>query len=331
MPVESEEVQWKVDKILMCGTITRPKEVTPTAFVVFVAGSGPTDRDWCSPLLLGANGSAKLLADVLAAKGFLTLRYDKRASGPHVQENVPKMAGKISMQSHIDELSGAIDTLVSQNPVARDNLFALTSSEGAIHAINYQIRAKHNRFKGLVLTGAPGRAIGQVGRSQVANQLASLPNAETLMKHYDEAIAAFVAGKTVMPDSSLPQGVQQMLLGLANPLNLPFARELWTYNPSEYLAKVQEPILIVIGKKDVQTDWQADGKPLEAALAQNGNAVFVYPENADHVLKHEETPHEKLSSQVLLRYNAQDRHLDQEALDAICGWLVKQANYTSKV
>jgi hypothetical protein len=43
--------------------------------------------------------------------------------------------------------------------VNRYNLFVLTGSEGAVHAVNFQLQAKNNRFKGLVLTGAPGRFV----------------------------------------------------------------------------------------------------------------------------------------------------------------------------
>jgi pimeloyl-ACP methyl ester carboxylesterase len=229
--------------------------------VVFVAGSGPTDRDWCSPLLPGKNGSGKLLAEYLASQGFLTLRYDKIASGPHAQENVSKMIGKISMQSHVDELSGAVNTLEGA-----DSLFALTNSEGAIHALNYQLQAK-TKFKGMVLTGAPGRSIGKVARTQIVNQLASLPNRETIIKQYDASIASFVNGKPVVPDSALPEGIKQLLLSLITPANLPFARELWAYDPSEVISKIKEPILVIIGKKDIQVDWQVDGKTLEVAVA----------------------------------------------------------------
>ena len=127
-------------------------------------GSGPTDRDWCSPLLPGTNGSAKLLAESLAARGFLTLRYDKLASGPLVKKNLQRFSGKLSMQTHLDELAGAVDVALSEKNLNEDGLLALTNSEGAIHAVNYQLQAKRNRFKGLVLTGAPGRAIGTVAR-----------------------------------------------------------------------------------------------------------------------------------------------------------------------
>jgi len=112
---ENEEIEWKVDEILVHGTITCPKDEDLCSAVVFVAGSGPTDRDWCSPLLPGENGSGKLLAEALASQGFLTLHYDKRASGPYVRENIPKMIGKISMQSHLDDLSVAVETLITKN------------------------------------------------------------------------------------------------------------------------------------------------------------------------------------------------------------------------
>jgi alpha-beta hydrolase superfamily lysophospholipase len=94
---------------------------------VFVAGSGPTDRDWNTPLLSGRNGSARLIADALARAGFASLRYDKRASGPYARENVERMVGKVSMQSHLDELAGAVDELVRRRFVRPDRVFAVAN------------------------------------------------------------------------------------------------------------------------------------------------------------------------------------------------------------
>jgi len=324
LEITSREVTWKVDDIPVYGTITTPVGTSSSCGIVFVAGSGPTDRDWCSPLLPGTNGSGKLLAELLAHEGFITLRYDKPASGPHVKENIPKLIGKISMQSHLDELSGAVETLVSDGPVREDCVFALTNSEGAIHALNYQLQTKSRRLKGLVLTGAPGRAIGAVGRSQILAQVKALPNGEDIMKHYDEEIVAFVAGKPNVPDASLPEGIRMLLLSLASPANLPFARELWTYDPTVAISKVKEAILVVIGKKDIQVDWQTDGSALEEATAKKTNITYTYPENANHVLKHEETPKEQLTAQTALRYNAMDTKLDQQTVDSIVKWLKNQ-------
>jgi pimeloyl-ACP methyl ester carboxylesterase len=329
MRIENREVTWKVLDIPLYGTITEPTDKRAHAAVVFVAGSGPTDRDWCSPLLPGTNGSGKLLAELLARNGFLTIRYDKLASGLHAQENFPRFVGRLSMQTHVDELRGAVETMLSEKKVPKDNLFVLTNSEGAIHAINYQLQEKSNRFRGLVLTGPPGRSIGDVGRWQIFKQVKSLPDAETIMKHYDEAMAAFMANNSVVIDPSLPEGLQQLIASLMTPANLPFARELWTYRLPEHITHVNEPLLVMIGKKDLQIDWKIDGGLLEKATSGNSFASFVYPKNANHVLKHEELPLEKLVGQsVGLRYNAPDAELDEEAARAISDWLDEQSTGT---
>ena len=326
MQIENKEVSWKIYDITMHGTVTAPIGKEIHSGVVLVAGSGPTDRNWCSPLLPGTNGSAKLLAQALASQGFVTLRYDKVASGPHVKENIPKLIGKISMQSHLEELAGAVEMITAEKNVNKDNLFVLTNSEGAIHAVNYQLQAKRNRFKGLVLTGAPGRAIGELARSQIFDQIKHLPNPQLIMKPYDNAIADFLANKPIMIDASLPEGIKQLLQSLETPVNLPFSRELWTYRLPEYISKVDEPMQIVIGKKDIQVDWKADGELLENATAQKSDVSFAYPENANHVLKHEGTPRTELNAQyVSMHYNAPDAELDKEAADAIFNWIKTQA------
>lgn len=327
--IEDKEVTWRVLDVPIHGTITAPTDKDANSAVVFMAGSGPTDRNWCSPVLPGTNGSAKILAEALARQGFVSLRFDKFGSGPHVKEDLPKFVGKVNMQTHIDELAGAVETLLSERDIDSDNLFALTNSEGAIHAVNYQLQSKRRHFKGLVLTGAPGRAIGEVARDQIFNQAKSLPNVESLMKLYDEAITEFLASKPIIIDPSLPEAIRPFLRSLENPNNLPFSRELWTYSLPDHILKIEEPMLVLIGKKDIQIDWKIDGGALEKATAQKQTSLsFAYPENANHVLKHEETPKEKLIAQYVgLRYNAPDVELDKEAADAIYNWLKEQCGY----
>src|ERR1700758_697896 len=102
---QSSEVTWQLGATTVYGTLVRPSGAGPFPAAVMVAGSGPTDRDWNSPLLSGSNGSARLLAGALAGAGIASLRYDKRASGPHARENMQGLIGKLSMQSHVDELA----------------------------------------------------------------------------------------------------------------------------------------------------------------------------------------------------------------------------------
>ncbi|HMA36738.1 MAG TPA: alpha/beta fold hydrolase [Chloroflexia bacterium] len=323
---ESTEVTWPLGETSVYGTLLRPVGPGPFPAVVLVAGSGPTDRDWNSPLLPGANGSARLIAQALARAGIASLRYDKRAAGPHVRETLPALIGKMSMQSHVDELAGAVRTLARQEDVRSDRIFALTNSEGALHALHYQMRHPALPFAGLVLTGPPGRPVGTVARAQLAAQVAGLPNGEALMALYDAAIARFLAGAPVAPDPALPEGFQMLLQSLAAPANLPFARELWTADAARLLPQVDVPVLVLIGQKDLQVDWQADGEQLQRAATGRAQVSFLFPENANHVLKQELRPRSELvPAAVAASYNGPETHLDAQALAGILAWLENAA------
>jgi uncharacterized protein len=324
---EDSAVSWQMDATTVDGTLVRPYGPGPFPAVVMVAGSGPTDRDWKSPLLPGSNGSARLIAEALARAGFVSLRYDKRVVGPHARENMQALIGRLSMQSHVDELAGAVRTLAGHEYVRTDRLFALGNSEGTLHALNYQLHNPAIPIAGLVLVAPPGRAVGAVGRSQLAEQAASLPNGDALLALYDAAIARFLAGEPINPDPSLPPGVQTLLQSLATPINLPLARELWTANAAPLLAQVDIPVLVIIGKKDIQVDWHTDGEPLQRAAVGRKDITFLFPENANHVLKEELQPLSELAmAEALGHYNSPDTRLDPQALADIVEWLAMHAS-----
>ncbi|MFN2235981.1 MAG: alpha/beta hydrolase family protein, partial [Anaerolineales bacterium] len=268
-------ISWQLDGIAMEATLTRPAGDGAFPAVIMVAGSGPTDRNWNSPLLPGTNGSAALLAGVLTKLGYVTLRYDKRASGPHGKENAMKLAGRVSMQSHVDELAGGLAYLVDQNYVDNQKIFVLANSEGCIHALNYQYQGIKPAFAGMILTAPPARPVGLVAHEQLAAQLDPVPGGDKWLASYDSAIADFVAGREVKVDESLPEGVKNLLMGTTKPVNQPFVRELWTIDPARLLRKIDVPVLVVIGKKDLQVNWQVDGSIIEAISETHKNIKIV--------------------------------------------------------
>lgn len=325
LPFEEIPVSWKVDDIDVNASLTVPEGASPFPAVVMVAGSGPTDRNWNTPLIPGTNGSAALIARALTGLGYITLRYDKRASGPNIRENITKLIGKISMQGHLDELAGGVQLLAGRKDVDPRRIFALTNSEGCIHALNYQLQADDLPFAGLVLTSAPGRPVGVVGRSQIAAQLQPVPGGEKLLALYDAAIADFAAGRAVAVDESLPEGMRNLLLGLTTPVNQPFARELWVCDPAELAARVTAPMLVLIGKKDIQVDWQADGVVFEELAKTHPNLTVTYAPDANHVLKHEARARSTLTgADALTSYNSDENVLDPQCLEFIRTWLGRQ-------
>jgi len=320
--MKSEDVSWSLGETTVDATVAAPDRPGRFPAVVLVAGSGPTDRNWESPLLAGTNCSGRLIAERLASSGYVTIRYDKRASGPRAQQNMASLSGRISLESHFDELKGAVSCLLARADVDAARLFALTSSEGAMHALYYQTHAGVVPFAGMVLTGAPGRALSDIANFQVESQLAVLPDGADLIRRYHALLERFESGAPFVADPKLPDFVNNLAAALSAPINQPFTREFWGFKPAEYIRRVRVPVLVVTGKKDIQTDWKLDGAVLEEASQGKSNVTFYYPENASHVLKHEPRPREELTAATAITaYNLPEAQLDAETMQTILEWL----------
>ena len=180
-------------------------------------------------------------------------------------------------------------------------------------------------FAGLALTSAFAQPTGVLARQQIAAQFESLPGGSDLMAAYDAAMADFAADRPVSVDANLPEQLRNMILGITHPGNQPFSRELWITDPRVLLAKVTAPVLILIGKKDLQVNWQVDGALFEALLKDHPNLTLIYAEQANHVLKHEPRDRSQLTpAEALATYSGADTHLDEDALKAITDWLKAQ-------
>lgn len=317
----SSDVSWQLDGITMGGTVVRPDGGGRFPAVVLVAGSGPTDRDWCSPLLPGSNGSGRLLAEAFARAGIASLRYDKRASGPHAMENVTKLIGTVSMQSHLDELVAAVRVLSGLDFVDSSRIIGLGNSEGALHVLHYATGTQDVPFAGIVLAAPPGRPIQTVLLSQLALQSANVPGGAELIPKVKEAAARYTAGQPMNPDPGLPDNVKMVLTSFEAPANLPLARELWAESTCDSLGKVQIPTLVLIGGRDVQIDVHADGGPLQETAAGMTNVTFAFPPNANHVFKEDMRTPAEVAASPGNGYNGPGTHLDPESLETILAWL----------
>jgi pimeloyl-ACP methyl ester carboxylesterase len=325
--MKSEDVSWTIGKTIVEGTVTYPANAGRYPGVVFIAGSGPTDRNWESPLLPGTNGTARLLAENLTSHGYVTLRYDKRVSGPHAKQNLPFLLGNISLESHFEELKGAVSYLLSRPDINSECIFVLTSSEGAVHAFYYQLHSGVRLFKGMALTGAPGRPLSEIVNYQIISQAAPFSNKEDLISRYKKLIERFENGLPFEPDPVLPEGVNQAIAALSAPGNQPFSREFWAFKAADYVEKIDVPMLIIIGKKDLQVDWKLDGEVLEKATKGKANVSFCYPDNANHVLKYEPKPREELTmAYALQNYNSPGASLDHETFKTILEWLNRHSS-----
>ena len=317
----SIDVTWRLDDMPMEGTLVRPDGDGPFPAVVLVAGSGPTDRDWCSPLLPGTNGSGRLLAEAFADAGFASIRYDKRAAGPHAAENVPKLIGRMSMRSHLDELVAAVGVLAAAPDIDATRIVGLGNSEGTLHVLHYATSPQAVRFAGLVLAAPPGRPIQSVLMSQLALQAALLPGGADMMPMVEAAAERYAHGQPMDLDPALPEPVRMVLSSFEAPANLPFARELWVESATELLPEVRIPTLVLIGGRDVQIDAHADGDPLRAASAGMHDVTFAIPPHANHVFKEDRRTPEEVAASPGSGYNDDGTRLDPESVQTMLSWL----------
>ncbi|MBE0431682.1 MAG: alpha/beta hydrolase [Dehalococcoidia bacterium] len=321
--VISEQVSWPIGETNVHATITRPDGDGPYPALVFVSRTGFTDRNWNVPQLPGTNGSGRLLAAELARHDFVTIRYDKRHVGPGAEENLPHLAGNISLAGHIEEIAGAIQTLLAQDYVDPDEIYVLSHGEGAPLTLHYHLE-HDGRIAGLVITAPPSRPIADLFIEQVRAQFQHLPERDDIVAGCEALMASFLAGEPFVPHPEVPPSLNNYVSSLYDPRNLPFVREIMALDPADLLMQLNVPALVVIGQKDAQVDWEVDGGLLQAATTDLAHIEYEFPENADHVLKYQPKPREEVTQDDARDYNAADRVLDPETVEAIVNWLMQQ-------
>jgi uncharacterized protein len=94
---------------------------------------------------------------------------------------------------------------------------------------------------------------------------------------------------------------------------------------AELVSKIDCPVLILLGKKDIQVVWQLDGPIFDEMLKHQPNLKIAYAENANHVLKHEPRPLAELTmADIMASYNGDAARLDDQAVEIILDWLKAQ-------
>lgn len=238
--------------------------------VLIVPGSGPTDRNGNSPLGIAA-APYELLARALAARGYPTVRVDKR--GMFRSAGAIPDANDVTIAAYGDDVlswTQAIRARLPQDTGARC-VVPLGHSEGGLVVLAAIARLPDPC--GLILVSTPGRPLGDVLRAQLRANPANAP----ILAEAEAAIASLEKGQTVDTAALSPA-----LHPLFAPQVQGFLIDSFAYDPAVLAAQIKVPMLIVQGTNDIQVSV-ADARALADAAP---GATLALARGVNHVLKH---------------------------------------------
>jgi pimeloyl-ACP methyl ester carboxylesterase len=249
-----------IDTNKLYGSLTMPETDKPCPVMLFIAGSGHTDRDGNQESM--KTDAYKQLAEKLTQKGIATLRYDKRGVG----ESAFRMYEEdLRFDQYI------VDAALWIAELKKDERFSKVvvagHSEGSLIGM---VACQKVHADGFISLAGAGRSIDEVLKIQLKE---AVPDSN----YYNKCCSYLDTLKSdkllVTPDSAL--------FSLFRPSIQPYMINWIKYNPCAEIKKLKMPVLILQGENDIQV--ASDNANLLAGANTKSKMKFIPGMN--HVLK----------------------------------------------
>jgi len=241
--------QWKLP-----GTLTEPAGPGPFPAIVLVHGSGPNDRDET----VGGTKVFKDLAEGLASRGVVVLRYEKRT-----RQYGAAMAGLASFtveQETEEDAIKAAALLRTQPKVDPKRVFVLGHSLGGYVAP--RIAEQDARLAGLIVLAGNVRPMEDLIVEQAEYLAVAADNLKTV-----KAVAAKIKSLEPGDEDSPP------VMGVP----VAYWLDLKGYDPAALAKKLALPMLILQGERDFQVTMKDFALWKAAVGAGKGVTMRSYP------------------------------------------------------
>ena len=241
------------------GSLLSPKSDSKIPVILFIVGSGPTDRNGNNPMM--SNNSLKLLAEGLAQKGIATLRYDKRGIAES-KDAIDSMTN-LRFDHWVADAKSWAQWL--ENEDAFSSITILGHSQGSLVGMLAAQNGKADKFISLAGAGEP---IHVVIDRQLMKQS---PMFGLMAKPLLDSLA----------NGELVHNVPPILTSLLNKDLQPFLISWMKYDPVKEIKKLKIPILTLQGNTDIQVTLT------DADLLNEANTIstLVVIDQMNHVLK----------------------------------------------
>jgi pimeloyl-ACP methyl ester carboxylesterase len=331
-PYQEESVKFKSENdIILAGTLTLPANTDGAPVVILISGSGPQARneEFMShkPFLV--------LADHLTKNGISVLRYDDRGVG----ESTGNFAGSTSFD-FANDVEAAVMFIKSRAEFVNSPIGLIGHSEGGL--IAPIVASQKGLVDFIVLMAGPGvpgdqllltqqrdlRTLAGESEEVITATVNESEGAFELIKKYggtdefNHEIRNYINRQiNQLPESEKPSDEKQEEIIQKNlkKLNDPWLQNLIKYDPSEYLRRVDVPVLALNGGRDVQVAAYENLHAIEAALKSGKNPAFtvkLFPE-MNHLFQ-------KCETGAMREYAQIENTIDPEVLNFMSEWILKR-------
>lgn len=242
----------------LLGTLLQPARSTDR-LVIIIPGSGPTDRNGNKQLT--RNDALKKLAEGLAQQGIASFRYDKKVLTLLEQGILDE--DSLRFEEFIENAVSSIRFFRTKNDYR--HIYIIGHSQGSLVGM---VAAQQTPVEGFISLAGAGQAIDKTILSQIALQMPGLE---------ESAQQAF----NILKEKGQVKEYNPALESILRPSVQGFMASWMRYNPQEEIKKINTPILIIGGTRDVQS---SEKEFVQLQTAQPDATHILIPD-MNHVLR----------------------------------------------
>lgn len=239
------------------GTLTKPTTDENSALVIFIQGSGPTDRDGNQPMM--KSDFAKKIAHQLAEEEIASFRFDKRV---FKMDKLKIKEEDLRFEDFVEDVQSIITHFSEEKEFSK--IVLAGHSEGSLIGI----LAANEKTDAFISLAGVGRSIDEIVVDQIGKQAPGLR--ENARKSFDELI-----------EKGSTSSYEPVLGSIFRPSVQPYMLSWIKYDPAEEIAKLEIPVIIIQGTADIQVET-SEAKILHQATP---GSKLVLIEDMNHVFR----------------------------------------------
>lgn len=305
-PYTIEDITFRNEEagINLAGTFTIPSVGNaPYPAVILVSGSGPQDRD---ETIMG-HKPFWVLADRLTQNGIAVLRYDDRGVGESEGDY-----GAATISDFAQDALAGIEYLRSRPEIAPGKVGLIGHSEGGLIAFILAAEQQADYIVSLAGPGVDGKALLDMqrtaimktggapdfyieGYNKLMNAAVDIIRTVEDRKELRDSITVLFAG------TPLESAVEPTLMQLATPE----IRSFIEFDPVDLLSRINCPVLVLNGEKDLQVPAGPNLEAIHKGLVHNPDVTIKSYPDLNHLFQTAQTGLPQEYGQIEETFNPQ--------------------------